>query len=241
MVMAAKQFEPDSLDDTALVSSAKEGNTAAFEELIRRHRSRILRVAVRFMSSREDAEDIAQDAFLKAFQHLQHFEERSRFSTWLTRIVANEGLMKLRRARRAAIVSICDGTDEGNYLENRIAERRPDPEQLCSEAQLRNILQEGLTSLPDAYRVVILLRDVEGLSTAETAEVLGLRVTNVKTRLFRARLKLRYHVGKHFERAGTSTNAAPLFNQCVGKRIPACIRSTRPGINSLTVPSAASG
>jgi len=200
------EHEFDTSEDVALVHTAKDGNVAALEQLIKRHTAMIFRVAMHITNSREDAEDVVQDAFLKAFQHLQHFEERARFSTWLTKIAVNEALRRLRDSRRAPMVSMDEETEETKPFSDRIADWRPNPEQLYSRTELREILQQALASLQHSYRVVFLLRDVEGFSIAETAELLGLCVPNVKARLFRARLKLRKFLSRYFEHGETTTD-----------------------------------
>jgi RNA polymerase sigma-70 factor, ECF subfamily len=186
-------------EDVALVCSAKQGDMAAFDELTKRYSPMIFRIAMRIAGSREDAEDIVQDAFLKAFLHLQGFEERSRFSTWVTMIAVNEALTRLRRSRKTLTVSIDDRTDENISLEDKIADWRPNPEQHYNTFQLRKLLDKALFSLPDRQKVVFLLRDVEGLRITDTAEMLGLSVPNVKTRLLRAHLKLRRSLKPHIE------------------------------------------
>jgi RNA polymerase sigma-70 factor (ECF subfamily) len=128
--------------DVALVYSAKQGDMAAFEEHIERHTAMIFRIAVHITGFREDAEDVVQDAFLKAFQNLHRFEERARFSTWLPRIAVNEALTKLRRSRRSPTISLDDDTDESISLGERIADWRPNTEQSYNGAQLRELLQE---------------------------------------------------------------------------------------------------
>ena len=198
----AKRELADS-EDVALVCSAKQGDIAAFEELTKRHTAMIFRIAMHIAGSREDAEDIVQDAFLKAFQHLQDFKERARFSTWLTRIAVNEALTRLRQSRRSQTISIDDGTDESMSLGDRIADWKPNPGQHYNTYQLRKLLQGALALLPDHQRVVFLLRDVEGLCVTDTAELLGLSVPNVKTRLPQARLKLRQSLSQYFECVGT--------------------------------------
>jgi RNA polymerase sigma-70 factor, ECF subfamily len=204
-------------EDLVLVHSAKEGDTSAFEQLIKRHTSTVFRVAMHLTSSREDAEDIVQDAFLKAFRGIQQFEGRARFSTWLTRIAVNESLVKLRGSRRAVTMSLDEETDDSGALADRVADWRPNPEQLYSTAELRAILQHALASLPPSYRVVFLLRDVEGLSIADTAEMLGLCVSNVKARLFRARLKLRKQLSKYFEKGEIATVTSLPLKQFLGE------------------------
>jgi len=211
MMPEMEQMQAGSCDDVLLVRYAKLGNVEAFEELIRRHTDMIRRVAWQITNSREDAEDVAQEAFLKAYQNLQHFEERSRFSTWLTRIAINEALIQLRRPRRTSMISIDDEEGEFRSLEFQFTDGRPDPEQICCRAQINETLQKTLDSLPHAYRVVFLMRDVEGLSTLDTAEVLEMSVPSVKARLLRARHKLREGLKPHFKRAraATACSSAP--------------------------------
>jgi RNA polymerase sigma-70 factor (ECF subfamily) len=208
-------LELDTKDDVTLVDAAKQGDMAAFEQLVKRHTAMIFRVAMHIMASREDAEEVVQDAFLKAFQHLQDFEGRARFSTWLTRIAVNAALMKLRNLRRATTVSIDQEADEGGTLADKVADWKPNPEQLYNRTELREILQRALASLPHAYRVVFLLRDVEGVSVVDTAEMLGLRIPNVKARLFRARLKLREQLSRYFERGRNATGPSLPLKQIV--------------------------
>ncbi len=199
MLMLTMQREVETSDDVTLVHAAKCGNMAAFEELITRHSAMVFRVAMHILASREDAEDVMQDAFLRALQNLSNFEERSRFSTWLTRITINSALIRLRASRRTAITSPDEESEDGSPWVDTVADWRPNPEQLYRQTELRRILLHALASLPEGCRVVFLLRDVEGLSTAETAEVLELSIGNVKSRLLRARLKLRSRLSKHFE------------------------------------------
>jgi RNA polymerase sigma-70 factor (ECF subfamily) len=185
------QHEASAHDDLILVHCAKRGDVAAFEELIRRNTERILRLAIRITGSYEDGEDVVQDASLQAFRNLGKFEERARFSTWLTRIVINAALMKLRTHRRAFMVSIDEVLEGCTPLVEMIADRKPNPERHYGASELRLALQKALVALPHEQRVVVLMRDVEGLSTLDTADVLELSVSSVKSRLLRARLKLR--------------------------------------------------
>jgi len=169
---------------------------------------------------REDAEEVVQDSFFKAFQHLRDFEERARFSTWLTRITVNAALVKLRSLRRAATISMDQEANEGSTLADKVADWKPNPEQLYSRTELREILQRALASLPHSYRVVFLLRDVEGVSVADTAEMLGLSVPDVKVRLFHARLKLREHLSRYFERGRIATELSLPLKHMVGDLRP---------------------
>ena len=198
MTNRIQQSEYRTVEDIALVHAAKEGDTIAFGELVNRHTPAAFRAAMHIMNSREDAEDVVQEAFLSAFQHIDRFEERARFTTWLTRITVNAALVKLRGARRAVLVSTNQEMEDGTTVEDRVADWKPNAEQLYSRAELRDILERTIASLPHMYRVVFLFRDVEGMSTAETAEMLGLTTANVKSRLVRARLFLRDRLSRYF-------------------------------------------
>jgi RNA polymerase sigma-70 factor (ECF subfamily) len=190
-----------SKDDFALVAEAKAGNYAAFEELVSRYENKIYRLGINITGNSEDAEDVLQEAFLKAFKHLPEFREDSRFYTWLVRIAVNEGLMKLRKRKSDRLVPIADEVgEEGEVVPREFADWKPNPEELYAQAEIENILRNAAQTLPPAYRTVFLLRDVEGLSTAETADVLNLTEGTVKARLFRARLMLREELSKVFKR-----------------------------------------
>ncbi len=186
--------------EMALVHAAKQGDVGAFEQLLRGNQGMVFRVAQHITGSREDAEEVVQEAFLKAFQNLDRFEERSRFSTWVTRITVNTALMRIRSRRGHEAVPLHEeAPDDPSALAEEVADWRPDPEQLYSRSELRAILARALAGLPQHYSTVFLLRDVEGFSTAETAEALGLSVTAVKARLLRARLQLRERLSSYFE------------------------------------------
>ena len=199
MLTLMTQCEIETEDDITLVRAAKEGDMAAFEQLITRHSAMIFRVTMHILKSREEAEDVTQEAFLKAFQNLSTFEERALFSTWLTRIAVNSALMKLRVLRRARTDSLDEDSEDSIAIVDKLADWRPNPEQHFRETELKEILLQALDSLPEGCRLVFLLRDIEGLSTAETAEMLNLSINNVKSRLLRARLKLRARLSTHFE------------------------------------------
>jgi RNA polymerase sigma-70 factor (ECF subfamily) len=189
-------------EDLALVHAAKAGDADAFGQLLRRHQGSAFRIAQHITRSREDAEEVSQESFLKAFQNLNRFEERSRFSTWLTRIVVNTALMRVRTRRgpEALPVRNEDTQDSGPAPEEEVADWRPNPEQLYGRRELHDILSRALASLPQIYGTVFLLRDVEGFSTAETADALELSETAVKARLLRARLQLRAKLTPYFRR-----------------------------------------
>jgi RNA polymerase sigma-70 factor (ECF subfamily) len=188
-------------DDLALVAEAKAGNYEAFEELVNRYEHKIYRLGMNITGNAADAEDVLQEAFLKAFTHLGEFRADSRFYTWLVRIAVNEALMKLRKIRSDRTVPIEDETGEdGDPIPRELADWKPNPEQIYAQAQIESILREAAQKLPATYRAVFLLRDVEDLSTAETASVLGLTEGTVKARLFRARMMLREELSKVFKR-----------------------------------------
>ncbi|MBI4164135.1 MAG: sigma-70 family RNA polymerase sigma factor [Acidobacteria bacterium] len=188
-------------DDVALVAEAKAGSYEAFEELVNRYENKIYRLGVNITGSPEDAEDVLQEAFLKAFQHLAEFRADSRFYTWLVRIAVNESLMKLRKKRSDRSVPLEDEIGEdGEPIPRELADWKPNPEQIYAQAEIENVLRDAAQKLPATYRTVFLLRDVEDLSTAETASVLSLTEGTVKARLFRARLMLREELSKVFKR-----------------------------------------
>jgi RNA polymerase sigma-70 factor, ECF subfamily len=187
--------------EMALVHAAKQGDVSAFEELLRCNQGRVFRVAQHITGSREDAEEVVQEAFLKAFQNLDRFEERSRFSTWVTRITVNTALMRIRSRRGHETVPLHEeAPDDRSAPAEEVADWRPDPEQRYGRNELHAILARALAGLPQSYSTVFLLRDVEGFSTAETAEALGLSATAVKARLLRARLQLRQRLDPYFRR-----------------------------------------
>jgi len=194
-VLAAEDSE------MALVHAAKTGDMDAFEQLLRRTQGMVFRIAQHITGSPEDAEEVVQEAFLKAFQNLERFEERSRFSTWVTRITVNTALMRLRQRRGHETVPLReDNADDPSVVPQEVADWRPDPEQIYTRRELRAILEQALAGLPQHYSTVFLLRDVEGFSAAETAEALGLSITAVKARLLRARLQLRQRLDPYFRR-----------------------------------------
>src|SRR4051812_17912287 len=188
-------------EELQLVQAAKGGDVSAFEDLVKRYDRNVFRIAQHITQNREDAEDVAQDAFLKAFQNLGQFQGQSKFYTWLVRIAVNEALMRLRRRRPERMVSLDeDVKTEDDSIPREVADWSPNPEQLYDQGELKEILQKTIQGLPESFRTVFVLRDVEGLSTEETADALGLSVPAVKSRLLRARLQLRERLTKYFKR-----------------------------------------
>jgi RNA polymerase sigma-70 factor (ECF subfamily) len=188
-------------NEAALVAAAKGGNLTAFEELVQRYERKIFRLAQNITQNHEDAQDVAQDAFLKAFSHLDNFQGDSRFYTWLVRIAVNEALMKLRK-RRPGQVSLDDNIEtEDDLMPREVEDWGPTPEQRYAQSELHRILTEAIGSLDPGLRIVFQLRDVEEFSTEETAQTLRLSIPAVKSRLLRARLKLRQKLDPYFRRS----------------------------------------
>ncbi len=198
-----KVNEPIS-DELKLVRAAKAGDISAFEQLVHRYDRNVFRIAQHITQNREDAEDVVQDAFLKAYENLKNFQEQSKFYTWLVRIAVNEALMRLRRRRPERMVSLDEEvkTDEDS-IPREVADWSPNPEQLYTQSELHDILSKTIQGLPSSFRTVFVLRDVEGLSTEETAEALDLSIPAVKSRLLRARLQLRERLNKYFKKRKT--------------------------------------
>ena len=188
-------------DESVLVDAARNGDVGAFEQLVRRYDRNVFRIAQHITQNQEDAEDVVQDAFLKAFQNLGQFQGKSKFYTWLVRIAVNEALTRLRRRRPERMVSLDEEVrTEEDSTPREVADWSPNPEQLYSQAELKDILSKTIQGLPPGFRTVFVLRDVEALSTEETAEALNLSIPAVKSRLMRARLQLRDRLNKYFKR-----------------------------------------
>ena len=191
------------IEESTLVSQARDGNTAAFGELVRRYERKIFRLAQHVTQNREDAEDVLQETFMKAYEHLDQFKGDSKFYTWIVRIAVNQALMKLRRRKTDKTVSIDETIDTGeDTVVREIAAWDENPEQQYTRDELGGILDTAVRSLEPLYRSVFVLRDIEELSTEETAEALGLSVPAVKSRLLRARLQLREKLTRFFKRKG---------------------------------------
>ena len=191
-------------DEGALVAAAKGGDISAFETLVGRYERKIFRLAQNITQNKEDAEDVMQEAFLKSYQHLEEFQGNSRFYTWLVRIAVNQALMKLRK-RRPNQVSLDEDVDTGeDTIPREVEDWGPSPEDRYEQSELGDILNTTIAELEPPFRIVFQLRDIEELSTEETAEALGLSIPAVKSRLLRARLKLRQKLNKYFKRSENS-------------------------------------
>jgi RNA polymerase sigma-70 factor (ECF subfamily) len=188
---------PDSiLPDAELVRRVRAGERALFEILMRRHNQRLYRAARAVLKDEHEVEDVMQQAYFNAYTHLHQFAERSQFSTWLTRIALNEAFARRRKIHATGAL-----WDTGSDLEEQRGDRmdtltssQPDPERQAYAQELHRVLEEAVDSLPETYRTVFMLRDIEGLSTSETGEGLGLGDEAVKTRLHRARAMIRRSV-----------------------------------------------
>jgi len=193
-------------EDSELVAQAQGGNLGAFEELVRRHSQLIYRALIAILGDPTDAQDVLQDTLLSAFKHIGGFQGRSKFSTWLVSIARNAALQRLRDRRNT------ESLDENNFDEDRefrprqIAAWQDNPEQSHSKSEIRRLVERGLLQLPAKYRVIVMLRDIDQLSTDDVARQLGLSVPAVKTRLLRGRLMLREWLSPYL--AASSKGAA---------------------------------
>ena len=189
------QFPPET-SDAKLVSRAKAGELDAFEALTNRYEQRVYGLAVRMLRQEQDAEDVTQQTFLSVLENLEGFRGEASFSTWVLRIASHAALKIIRKRKGLNTVSLeeaAEAADDFNSVPHPefIADWRQSPEHLVERNEVRRLLDDALTRLDEKHRLVFLLRDVEGLSVAETAEALELSEANVKVRLLRARLQLR--------------------------------------------------
>jgi RNA polymerase sigma-70 factor, ECF subfamily len=199
--------QPKPLSDEEVVVRVLAGETAMFEIVMRRHNQRIYRVARAILRNDGEAEDVMQDAYVRAYEHLHQFAGRAKFSTWLTRIAVHEALARQRRSKRYEEVGPTSER-EGDPMD-RFASLTPNPEQQMSNSELRRLLEQAVEKLPDAYRAVFMLREVEDMSTTDAAYALEITEENVKVRLHRARALLRKSL---FAVAGTESREAFNFN-----------------------------
>jgi len=190
-------------DEAALVARAQNGDQAAFAALVEHYQRKIYRIGKNITQNNEDAEDVLQETFLKAYEHLSGFQGNSKFYTWIVRIAVNEALMKLRKRKGDRFVSLDEPIETGEEeVKREIAVWEDNPEQRYSREEMQHILDEAVDNLKPDFRTVFVLRDIEELSTEETAEALGISVPAVKSRLLRARLALREKLTRQFKRKG---------------------------------------
>ena len=190
-------------NEAQLIARIRGGEVEAFYELVRPYERAAFVAASSLVRNDADAEEVTQEAILKAFKNISRFRQESKFSTWLIQICINEAKMKLRKDRRHLYDSIEEGqqNDEGDYIPKDFADWREIPSEALEQKELRKALSQALDSLPEKYRTVLILRDVQHLSINETANVLGLSEANVKTRLCRARLQMRDALAPGFDGA----------------------------------------
>jgi RNA polymerase sigma-70 factor (ECF subfamily) len=187
---AAALEAASSLSDGEIAERVVGGDRACFEILMRRHNQRIYRVVRSVLRDERDVEDVMQQAYVNAFVHLRQFERRSQFSTWMTRIALNEAFARRKKGQAAAGDGAVHEARSGELM-NSIASPAPDPERQAYAGELTRALEQAVDALPEMYRTVFMLRDIEGLSTTETGEGLGIGDEAVKTRLHRARAMVR--------------------------------------------------
>ena len=196
-----KNAVPDE-DDLILVDRILAGDRRAFEPLVRRHERRVFRVTLAVLGNSEDAEEAMQDTFVKAFRHLSQFRKESRFTTWLTRIAVNDAIQK-RNARKNFVPLAEAETAAEQFTPKRYEPWKSNPEQLYGKQEIHRFVEQAIQSLPEIYREAFVLRDVEELSAEEAAEVLGINVPALKTRLLRARLMMRETLAAKLEEPPT--------------------------------------
>jgi RNA polymerase sigma-70 factor, ECF subfamily len=197
-----ERLKSESMTDEEVVNRVRAGETALYEVIMRRYNQRLYRIARAILHNDAEAEDVMQDAYVRAYTHLGQFAARSPFSSWLTRIAVNEALARRRSSKQHQEV---DATEFDGEISMQDSYKSPDPEQNASSAQLRDFLEQAVLDLPEQYRTVIMLRDIEELSTAETADALDLTVENVKIRLHRGHGMIRSWL---FERIGAKAKEA---------------------------------
>jgi len=188
------------LSDVALVEEFKSGDIAAFEEIIERYETKVMNLALRFTRNQEDAEEVMQDVFTTIYRKMDGFKGQSAFSSWLYRIVVNAAFMKLRKRKQSQTVSIEDLAPAiKQYCMDREAFVGTHSLNVAVSRELQDVLQAAINKLPDQYRAVFVLRDVDGLSNQETGEILTLSIPAVKSRLHRSRIMLRKRLHRYYE------------------------------------------
>ncbi len=211
--------------DEEVIARVLQGDTALFEIIMRRYNQRLYRVARAILRDDAEAEDVMQDAYVRAFQHLNQFEGRAKFSTWLTRIAVHEALARARRRNRLEDLDTAVDADGDSIMTSTA----PSPEQQASRGELNALLEQAVLTLPDHYREVLVLRDIEEMNTADVATTLDITEENVKVRLHRARALLRREL---FARVGHNASAAFPFYA------PRCDRVVKAVFERLALPRA---
>jgi RNA polymerase sigma-70 factor (ECF subfamily) len=188
------------ISDVGLVNKFKDGNIAAFEEIISRYEAKVMNLALRFTRNQEDAEEVMQDVFTTVYRKIDGFRGQSAFSSWLYRIVVNAAFMKLRKKKQSQTISMEDlAPAVKQYCIERDTLATAHSHGVAVARELQEVLQRAIDKLPDQYRAVFVLRDVDGLSNQETGEILDLSIPAVKSRLHRSRLMLRKKLQRYYE------------------------------------------
>lgn len=214
------------VSDEELVSRVLAGESAEFETLMRRNNRRVYRVARAVLHDDAEAEEVAQEAYVRAYQHLDQFQGRASFATWLISIAFHEALARVRKRARQQEIDAMDESSRDSLPE--LSVRNGSPEQNASTSEIAGLLEVSIDSLPDKYRQVFMLRDVEEMSTADTAACLGISEENVKVRLHRARALMRKQL---YMRAGARTSTAFQF---LGERCDRLVRHVMDRIKACT-------
>jgi RNA polymerase sigma-70 factor, ECF subfamily len=199
-------------DEAQMIAAILAGDTQLYHQLIRPYEHSVYMMALSYMKNEADAEDVAQEAFLKAFHHLASFRSESKFSTWLVGIALNEARSRLRREGLLRMDSLDDTTEDGGHISPAILrDWREVPSEALERKEIRQMLQEAITGLPEKYREVFILRDVEELNIYETAAALRITVGNVKVRLHRARLMLQKQLSPLLKNSNPKRRWIPWF------------------------------
>jgi RNA polymerase sigma-70 factor (ECF subfamily) len=199
MALATLKRESAVDQDLPFIDRVLEGDGQAFEALVRRHEARVYRTALGILGKPEDAEEALQDTFLSAYQHLREFRRDSRFTTWLTRIAINAALNKLRGKRETVSLDATNG-ESAEFMPRHCEPWQENPERQYAKEEIRRIVHQAIQELAPDYRLVLVLRDILGMDTVQTAEALGLTIAGTKTRLLRARLMIREKLAARFEK-----------------------------------------
>jgi len=193
------------IDDATLVLEAQAGDRDAFAELVRRHQGACMKLAVSVLRDQEDAEDEVQNALFKAYEHLRQFQRDAKFSTWLSRIVLNQCLMRLRQTRRARFLYLGDSVGADDVLPLELPSKADSPERSLSRKEIALVLEHEMKRIPPLLRNAFLLRDVQQLPMPKVAEELGISIAAAKSRLLRARAELKERLTRHCGRLGLAT------------------------------------
>ncbi|MGC8976746.1 MAG: RNA polymerase sigma factor [Candidatus Ratteibacteria bacterium] len=190
------------MNETELVERAKAGDNKAFEELVKRTQDKIYNLGLKFFGNKDDAADLLQETYIKAYESLQSFEGRASFSTWLYRIATNFALMKLRKEKQKKVsLEELKKTEDGTYT-YEISDWKENPYFYYKNEELKEILSSAIDSLPPKYKTIFILHDIEGLKVEEVAKILSLSIPTTKTRIHRSRLYLRKKLSEYFKRKG---------------------------------------